>query len=216
MDDEHDRPRRQYPVSPAKMSKTPSWVMLGFVLGALTVVSLPPLRKEKEKPPVPSISATKAEPARKEEGPRSPPQVSTIEAVFEEWAKGAVWDADTTEVALWSPTTRDFTEYFEVLRYANRYYFRTIPTLTRRVINRGKPVPNCPLLFTETEEQYQEWRQHGRSERPFGDYRPVSAFPNASDASGKPTTPRLEVIAPKFEVIAPIETPKFPGGDAKK
>lgn len=206
MDDDTPTPRREYPLSPAKMSKTPSWVMLGFVLGALTVVALPPLRKEKPAPP--AMAAARTEPAGNAAA-RPAPQLSTIEAVFEEWARGAVWDADSTEVALWNAQTRDFTDYYEVLRYAGRYYFRTLPSLTRRVIARGKPIPNCPLLFTETEEQYQEWLQHGRSERPFGDYRPVSAFSTPEPADPrKAAAPRVEVAPPKFEAIAPFTPPK--------
>ena len=214
MDDETPPPRREYPLSPARMSKTPSWVMLGFVLGALTVAALPPLRKEK--PAAPAMAAARTEPPGND-APRTPPQLSTIEAVFEEWARGAVWDADSTEVALWNAQTRDFSDYYEVLRYAGRHYFRSIPTLTRRVITRGKPVPNCPLLFTETEEQYLEWLQHGRSERPFGDYRPVSAFPGPEPADPrKAAAPRVQVPPPKFEALAPFTPPKVESAGAGK
>ena len=219
MDDEPIRPRKQYPVSPAKMSKTPSWVMLGFVLGALTVAALPPLRKEKSVSAnsVPTITATRAKRVE-DEKPRPRPQLSTIEAVFEQWAQGAVWDADSTEVALWNAEAGDFTEFYEVLRYAGRYYYRSIPTLTRRVIQRGKPIPNCPLLFTETEEQYQEWRQHGRSERPFGDFRPVTGFQQPKQEEPRPSGgPGIErVEPPKLETVVPFQPPRLYNEDVKK
>lgn len=214
MDDETESGgrRREYPLSPAKMSKTPSWVMLGFVLGVVTAWSvLQQLRKndgaEAARPVVKS-----AEPAMVRYVPQP---VSTIEAVFQEWAAYAVWEYDVTEVALWNKEAEAFADCYEVYRYSGRYYFRTIPQLTRRVIRRGKELPGCPLLFTETEEQYQEWKQHGRSERPVGDYRPVSAFPKAGGAEGAANAanaasrlPKVEVAplpAPKFEAIAPFD-----------
>jgi hypothetical protein len=145
--------------TPPKMSMTPSWVMLGFVLGALFVVALPPLKKVPPAAPVPAPVAAAPKVASK------PPQLSTIEAVFYKWGESAVWSDDTTEVALWNTETEKFDDYYEVRRLNGALYFRTIPSLTRRIINRGKPVPECPLQFTETEEQYREWREHGRAER---------------------------------------------------
>lgn len=140
------------------MSMTPSWVMLGFVLGALFVVALPPFQ---EKP------APVAAP-RPVETPRTspPPQLSTIEAVFAAWGERAGWDDDVTEVALWDTDKGGFSQFYEVRRVGEKLYFRTIPRLTRRVINHGKPLPaDCPLQFTETEERYREWLEHGRTER---------------------------------------------------
>ena len=81
--------------------------------------------------------------------------MATIEAVFAEWDGYATWDNDLTEVALWNSKTKDFSDCFEVLRSGNAYYFRSIPHLTRPVLTRGVKV-NCPLEFTETEEQRQE------------------------------------------------------------
>lgn len=212
MDDEANPPRKTYPLSPAKMSKTPSWLMLGFVLGAVTVWSLPPLRKER---PAPAVSRTQnLEPARavatgQPREPREPPQLTTIEAVFADWARYAVWDYDTTEVALWNSQTKGFTDFYEVRRYADRYYFRTLPNLSRRIITHGKPIPESPLQFTETEEQYQEWREHGRSERPVGDFRPLSAFPPIPrmPPSEEPTATRRPVLPPPtIEPFVPPST----------
>ena len=215
MDDADERPERKYPLSPGKMSKTPSWVMLGFLLGAVTVASLPSLRK---KVPVPPVVAARQEPAAASPAaPREPPQLTTIEAVFEEWAKYAVWDFDTTEVALWNPRTNGFTDFFEVRRYAGTYYFRTLPALTRRVITRGKPIPECPLLFTETEEQYQEWKQHGRSERPPGDYRPLSAFrPEAPKGPSLDEVRSAQAQPPPPEALPPFELPPVKTGEPKR
>jgi hypothetical protein len=141
-----------------KLSMTPSWVMLGFVLGALFVVALPPSKEA----PAPVVAPRPAEPTR----PSPPPQLSTIEAVFTAWGEHAVWDDEVTEVSLWDPEKNRFAEFYEVRRVGEKLYFRTIPRLTRRVINHGKPLPlACPLQFTETEERYREWLEHGRTER---------------------------------------------------
>src|SRR5688572_5942706 len=127
---EHDesKPEKRYPLSASKMSKTPSWIMLGFLLGAAFVAALPPLRKRPA--PRPETAVFKAaEPAKKRE-PREPPQLTTIEAVFADWGKYAVWSDDLTEVALWNDREKDYSDFFEVRRYAGVYYFRTIPQLT--------------------------------------------------------------------------------------
>lgn len=121
---------------------------LGFVLGALFVLALP-RKPEGVQPPAPA-----AEPARAARA--EAPRLSTIEAVFEEWGRYAVWSGDTTEVALWSPETKSFSECYEVYRNGDAYYFRTIPALTRPVLTHGVQA-DSPLQFTETLRQRQQW-----------------------------------------------------------
>ena len=71
MDD--DTPEKPYPLAASKMSKTPSWIMLGFVLGALFVLAVrPPAPK-----PAPAPAPVAAEPP-KQSAPRNPPQLSRI------------------------------------------------------------------------------------------------------------------------------------------
>lgn len=220
-DDEVERPRKEYPLSTRKMSKTPSWVMLGFVLGAVTVWSLVG-HLERSRPVATAAVTEDREETRAKlvaaATPREPRPLSEIDAVFEQWKQYVVWEYDLTEVALWNEKTRAYSDCYEVFRYAGRYFFRPIPELTRRVIRRGKEIPECPLLFTETEEQYQEWRQHGRNERPLGDYRPLSAFPGATQpqAVKSPEAPRImPQVPPKFEDLAPFTPPGVsPGATA--
>lgn len=211
MEDDEPNSKKTYPISTAKMSKTPSWIMLGFLLGAGFVVALPPLRKK----PAPEPATFKAIETTRSAEPREAPQLTTIEAVFAEWGKHAVWSDGVTEVAQWNSRDQAFTDFYEVRRIGPEFYFRTIWKLTRRVIARGKPIPECPLQFTETEEQYQEWRQHGRTERSAErDLRPPPE-PRRSD----PVAPRVEgirVAPPTFEKMAPsLETPAA-GGAPKK
>lgn len=160
-DDNENPPKKDYPLSPAKMSKTPSWIMLGFLLGALCVFAL---RPEPSKP-IAAVAPPPAPAAPAE--PRMPGPLSKIEATFEAFGQGAVWAEDKTEVGLWDPETERFADFYEIRKIGDQLYFRTIPKFTRRVINRGKPVEGMPLQFTETEEQYQEWVEYGRRERPI-------------------------------------------------
>lgn len=131
-----------------KPSQVPSWVTLGFVLGALFVVALP--KRAPEAPPAaPAVEEAPAKPA-------AAPQISTIEAVFTAWDRYAVWSDDTTEVALWDSGTKSFSDCYEVLKTPNGYYFKSIPELSRPVLSHGV-AENSPLQFTETERQRQEW-----------------------------------------------------------
>ena len=134
---------------PAKPSQVPSWVTLGFILGALFVLALP---RREEVAAQPAAAPAPARPSR----PSEPPRIATIEAVFDEWGRYAVWSDGTTEVALWSPETKSFSECFEACRAGDSTYFRTIPGLTRPVLAHGVP-EGSPLQFTETARQRQQW-----------------------------------------------------------
>jgi hypothetical protein len=134
--------------------------MLGFVLGVLFVLALP--RRQAEAPPQPALVPVASE-APKAATPLTPPRLTTIEAVFAEWGKYAVWERDVTEVALYDSQTKDFSDDFEVLRFGDDYYFRSIPRLTRPVLTHGLPA-GSPLRYTETEEQRKEWLRDSSEE----------------------------------------------------
>jgi len=146
MDDDEQRPAKKYPISIAKLSKTPSWIMLGFVLGALFVIALPPMGGDKPA----------AEPAKPVEPPKvamppEPTQLTTIEAVFEDprWKEFTFWSNDTTEVALWNHDAKQFSDFYEVRRFGGVNYYRSIPSLTRPIVKNMKALPDdCPLRFT--------------------------------------------------------------------
>jgi hypothetical protein len=206
MDHDERKAENGYPLSKSKMSKTPSWIMLGFLLGAAFIAALPPLRKRPAAPPETSVFKA-AEFAKKRE-PREPPQVTTIEAVFATWGKYAAWSDDITEVALWSDRDKDYSDFFEVRRYGSSYYFRTIPELTRRVISRGKPMPESPLLFTESEEQYREWRNYGRTERPVEREAPARPTVSAPQVTPTPIDRSIKVAPPE---LPPLDFPPSQG-----
>lgn len=147
-----DEPAKTFPPSAARLSKTPSWVTLGFVLGALFVWALPQADKS-------AAPAAGQSPVVQLDRPKA----TEIEAVFAEWGRFAVWENGLTEVALWDVDKRSYSICYEVLRDGDNYYFRSIPRLTRPVLTHGLNGP-MPLQFTETEAMRREWLEHGRLE----------------------------------------------------
>jgi len=147
--DEDDDPS---PPPPAKPSQIPSWVILGFALGALFVAALP----RRAAAPAPAAPEPVIRPA-------PPPQVTTIEAVFASWEQYAVWVDNTTQVAMWDPQTKGYSDCYEVLRVAGNYYFRSIPALTRPVLTHGV-VSESPLQFTESPAQREKFLSDVRQE----------------------------------------------------
>jgi hypothetical protein len=196
MDDETPKRRPSIP----QLSKTPSWVMLGFILGALFVFALP------RKPPTVLRPIVLAPPEKKTI--TEVPRLTTIEDVFAQWAQYAVWQDDVTQVALWNAEVGDFAEFYEIRRYERVYYFRSIPHLTSVIIRHGPRLPpECPLQFTETEEQYMEWRKNGRTERPAEMPRPVFTPPRMDPP--RLVTPGAD--APRMEPL-PLPTVDKPAG----
>ncbi|MEX2044169.1 MAG: hypothetical protein WD941_02375 [Opitutus sp.] len=189
------------------MSKTPSWVMLGFVLGAAFVVALPEWRKEQ--PAVPVKAPPRVEQPRPPAAPRPPPPLSRIDAVFEEWGRYAAWHDDTTEVALWDPAEERFADYYEVRRVNGVLYFRSITKLTRRIIVRGKQLTESPLQFTETEEQYRDWDDRDRAERPM--QRMWQEVAKQRSQEQPEETPSPVPASPEVRKITPAFDPPKPG-----
>ena len=145
-----DPPR---PVSASRLSKTPSWITLGFVLGVLFVWALPHDESKGRSPrgEKPVVSTVQLE----------RPRLTEIEAVFADWERYAVWQDDVTEVAYWDTEKRSYTIFYEVFRRDGNYYFRSIPRLTRPILKRGVP-EQSPLEFTETEESRRAWIEHAQ------------------------------------------------------
>ena len=193
------QPKRRPPIS--QLSKTPSWVMLGFILGALFVSALP-----RKNPPVPKPIVLAPPEVRKadEKGPPRLKPLQTIEAVFPLWAHFAVWENETTQVALWDVEIGQFADFYEVRRVGDIYFYRTIPALTNRLLTHGAPLPpNCPLRFTESEEHYRQWVEQGRS----GGFGSGGRPRDGSD--GDAPTMRVQIIRPEAPRVLPtgVSTP---------
>ena len=170
------------PSAPAKPTQTPSWVMLGFVVGVLFMLALP--RREPVPAAAPGIDEARRQlAAAVAPAPAAPaPPLRTIDAVFAAWGKYAKWDSDTTEVALWNSGTKDYSDCYEVLRLGDAYFFRQIPRLTRPVLRHGVPeVQSAPLQYTETAAQEQEWKKEASAEN----WRAFSDALHAGAAKGK-------------------------------
>ncbi len=141
-----------------KLSKTPSWVLLGFAAGVLFMWLLP----VREAPSAESAPQPPVQPPVKIE----PPPVRSmdeIEAVFAMWGTHAVWAHELTEVSLWDAATGDFSRHYEVLRNGDELYFRSITGLTRPLLTYGVP-DDAPLRFTEPESRRDEWLRARRQE----------------------------------------------------
>jgi len=159
------------PPSVKQLSKTPSWIMLGFALGVGFVLALPRRGPEVVYVPVSEGAAPyqqpHGEPSPLVAPPRQEPDFTALEAVFTEWQNYAVWDGDVTEVALWDSEARQYARFYEVRRAAGgasdgglAFYYRSIPALTRPVLTHGVSA-SAPLLFTEPDAVRQAWlRQH--------------------------------------------------------
>ncbi|MEO5958180.1 MAG: hypothetical protein ABIZ49_12975 [Opitutaceae bacterium] len=148
MEDDDDQPPKTYPLSPAKMSKVPSWISLGFVLGALAAWTFRPEGKPQPAPPVPRSQPELVAPKTP-----LPTKLTTVEAVFADWGRFAVWDGDTTEIVFWNAGTQDFTETYEVRRSGEALLFRSIARPTAPLIDYGARLPKeCPLRFVDMEK----------------------------------------------------------------
>ena len=175
MDDDTPEPAKEKP------SQVPSWITLGFVLGALFVMALP-----RHSAPDTAPRSVQPEPAARPLGPPEAPRITTIEAVFAAWERYAVWSNGTTEVALWSPDTKKFSDCYELIRVGDNTYFRSITSLSRPILTHGVVV-DSPLKFTETERQRSEWLREADKEN----FKAVSAAARESFQT-PPVTPTPE------------------------
>lgn len=177
-----------------QLSKTPSWIMLGFVLGALAVYTLP--RPEKKLPPPPAVTKTLPAVTLPPERP-TVEQAVFFEDVFAQLNGNAVWQNERTEVAFWNASKRAFSDCYEVLRDGDRFYFRSIPHLTRPVLKEGVPA-DSPLQFTVPAEGYNQWKMPPHPELP----KPQAVKP-IRDA-----LPQTEKIVPVTITVEPLPTEK--------
>lgn len=131
----------------ASPSAIPSWILLGFAIGALFVLLL---RREYLRglvpPEAPPLAVSEPTPESLTVRPGEP-SLAAIEALWEVWGEHAVWEGDVTEIAVWNTRTLSFADCLEVVRRGERVYFRVIPRLTRPVIDRGLGA-GAPVQFT--------------------------------------------------------------------
>ena len=140
-----------------KPSQIPSWVMVGFVLGVLTMWGFqsgddaetvannepPTAVGETSLPDAPSDNPLKRE---------GKPSIEVVQELFDDLREWAFWTDDRTEIAVWNATTGGFTDHFEIVRGDDTDYFRAIPRFSRLPLE-GYGPEHSPILFTETAEQ---------------------------------------------------------------
>ena len=146
-----DAPKTSQP----KLSKTPSWIMVGFIAGALFAYGVQQeVTRQAERKPAPPPAPVPAliEPAHSSATLKDRASLTAIENIFTQYEGQAVWHNDLTEVALWNAESGKYSEFFEIMRSGDYRYFRTLPHLTRAVIRQNVD-PNSPLRFTETMEE---------------------------------------------------------------
>lgn len=186
----------------AELSKTPSWIMVGFVLGVLAVWGFRRERASVTPSPAPAIVQTDnppSEPRKSVTALEDRPSLVAIEAVFASWGDYALWEDERTEVALWNSATNEFSDFFEVLRTPAGLFFRSIPRLTRPWTD-ARPPRESPLRYTEPLAQ-RKARLEGRlSPQP-----PVSGGQTGPwKGPERDSTTERAPIAP-----LPVETPRL-------
>jgi hypothetical protein len=122
-----------------KPSKIPSWIMLGFLLGAFFVWMLPRARE----PETPVVS-TPVRPLAQIVATH--PRFSDVEASFLEWQRYAVWAGEVTYVCMWDSASLSFRDCYEVWRRGDDFFFRSIPRPKNLRALEGVP-EKSPLEF---------------------------------------------------------------------
>ena len=153
------------PVDKKNLSQAPSWVMVGFLAGALMMWSLgdrepdPPERQPAPPPPrtAQEIMSEQPQVTARDNGA----SLKVVEALFSALQEWALWTEDRTEIGVWNSHTLSFSDRFEVVRLNDSWYFRPIAQFTRLPME-GYGPPNSPILFTETAEQRNRRQQQAR------------------------------------------------------
>ena len=140
-----------------KPSQIPSWVMVGFVLGVLTMwgfQSDAPAEATATvvKPAEVADDLASAAPTENPLMQDGKPSIEVVQRLFEGLREWAFWTDDRTEIAVWNATTLGFTDHFEIIRGDEADYFRAIPGFSRLPLE-GYGPEHSPILFTETAEQ---------------------------------------------------------------
>ncbi|WP_221029681.1 hypothetical protein [Actomonas aquatica] len=144
-----------------KPSQVPSWIMVGFAAGLLTMWGFQS-GGDHDDAPAPAettlaatASSADSPPEKPRENPLSvgdKPSMEMVQELFAGLRDWAFWTDDRTEFAVWNGTTMSFSDHFEVIRLRDADYFRAIPGFSRLPID-GYGPEHSPILFTETAEQ---------------------------------------------------------------
>lgn len=137
----------------------PLWLTLGFAMGL--GFGWVAFKSDAAKAPLAAEQAKAVEkPAVAAETSHDAGTLAGAEQTFQRWGGYAVWEDDATEIAVWNPRRKRFGDFYEVRRVHGQFYFRTIPRLSRPIIDHGLR-GRLPIVFTETQADHDEFhRQH--------------------------------------------------------
>jgi hypothetical protein len=143
-------PDESRPASRPKPSKIPSWIMLGFLLGAIFVWALPHPRESVARDPAPAAVVERPVLSSIPTHPR----LTDVEAVFEEWGNQyALWAGDTTYVCMWDSESKTYRDCFQVIRRGDDlFFFRSISRPRNLRARDGVPT-GSPLEFLNPEPE---------------------------------------------------------------
>ncbi|MDX2185329.1 MAG: hypothetical protein SFV32_00210 [Opitutaceae bacterium] len=155
-----------------KLSRVPSWIMLGFIAGGLAVYTLVPelkgfwhkRRAQADAAAAAAVSAERPSPTpAPTPAPKPAPTGATLEEVdmiFTIYRADAVWDNDRTEIAIWNRYKERFSDFYELYRDGDgKIWYRPILELTRPVIQ-YEGEEGRPIRFTES-----QWSRDRRMEQ---------------------------------------------------
>jgi hypothetical protein len=184
--------------SPRKSSShVPLWMTVGFALGIGVGAML--FRDEARPAQAPVGKQAEAIEPDRGEVSRDAGSLAALEQAFQRWGGYAVWENDTTQFAAWDPRKRKHSDFVEVRRTDGRFYFRTLRSLSRPLIDHG-PKSAIPFLFTETKEMRDQfYRDHPNYNR---DHEEVIELP--------PRPPRAYDVTPELRAVTP-PYPQTPG-----
>jgi hypothetical protein len=134
------------------LSQAPSWIMLGFVVGVITMWLFRSSPEPPVEAPVPEVVAAPPPAEEPVVEPAGALSMDVLAAIWEEYRAYAFWNEDKTQIAVWNSAELGFTDRYEVLRTATVDYFRPIASFTRLTLP-GYGPENSPILYTETAEQ---------------------------------------------------------------
>ena len=127
--------------------------MVGFVLGCLFAYVVDKelaKRRARETPPAPPPAAVAPSPEPAAAKPVTRLSLSEVDAIFRALSDNAVWENNISEIVMWNPAAKKFSEPLEVLRSGDDYYYRPLTRLTRPLITNRAEAGEI-ILFTETE-----------------------------------------------------------------
>jgi hypothetical protein len=178
IDDDEDEVEK---VDRKNLSAVPSWLMVGFVIGVVTMWLFRSPPPEPQPEPAPPAVAEVAAPEANETTPPARSSVALAEALFDTHRDWVFWNEDKTQIALWNSEAMAFSDHFEVIRTLEGDYFRSISEFTRLPLP-GYGPPSSPVLFTETLEQRYK--------------REISLNPDALPKTKKPAPIELNSLPP--------------------